>query len=167
MRNKKLATALLAMMEADQTMRTKAIDDPDTWDADLDRQHTAKLKQIILQHGWPSISLVGVEAAHAAWLLVQHADHDLAFQEECLRLMKALPAVEVSLPNIAYLTDRILTSRGKPQLYGTQFQGVNKELKPQPIKDRKNLDTRRSNMGLGPFDDYERFMYKTFRNRRA
>lgn len=162
MRNKKLATALLAMMEADQTMRTKAIDDPDTWDADLDRQHTAKLKQIILQHGWPSISLVGVEAAHAAWLLVQHADHDLAFQEECLRLMKALPAVEVSLPNIAYLTDRILTSRGKPQLYGTQFQGTGRELKPQPIKNKSNLDMRRSKMGLGTFDEYMRLMFETF-----
>lgn len=162
MRNKKLAAILLAMMEADQVMRQRAIEAPHTWDDDLDERHTTELKQIIKLYGWPSVSLVGVKASYAAWLLAQHADHDLAFQEKCLHLMKTLPPGDVSLPNIAYLTDRILTSKGKSQLYGTQFYGKGKKLKPRPIKDKKNLDARRCKMGLDPFDNYVRRMFKTF-----
>src|SRR5258708_380628 len=50
----------------------------------LDKEHTARLKAVVAAHGWPGKSLVGEKAAHAAWLLVQHADADPAFQRRCL-----------------------------------------------------------------------------------
>ena len=44
--------------------------------ADIDRKNTARMKEIIENKGWPGKSLVGGDGAHAAWLLVQHADRE-------------------------------------------------------------------------------------------
>src|SRR5260370_27596485 len=66
-------------------------------------------------------STVGKYASESAWLLVQHADHDLAFQKMCLDLMKAQAAGEVSPANMACLEDRGRVGEGRPQFYGTQF----------------------------------------------
>src|SRR5262245_47910462 len=46
----------------------------------IDRENTARLKQIIDRIGWPTISRVGAQASSAAWLLVQHADAEPEFQ---------------------------------------------------------------------------------------
>ncbi len=90
-----------------------------------------------------------------AWLLVQHADHDRAFQKECLDLMKSLPPDEVHVSNIAYLEDRVRVGEGRPQLYGTQFhldeQG---NFGPFPIEDPENIDQRRKAMNLGTLAKY-------------
>lgn len=160
--NKEIGAKLLAMMKDDQQMRLRAIDNPDAWNDKLDRQHTATLKQIIKEYGWPTNSLVGEKAANAAWLLVQHADHDTDFQERCLELMKSLSPGEVSQSNIAYLVDRLLTRKGKPQLYGTQFKGLGKNLTPYDIEDRQHLDRRRKKMGLCSFEEYTRLVVDTY-----
>jgi len=106
--------------------------------------------------------MVGVEASNDAWLVAQHADHDLAFQKECLALLKNIPREDISLNNIAYLEDRILVTEHKPQLYGTQFQGRGSELKPQPIEDEAHVDERRKAMGLGTLEEYKSLMLKTY-----
>jgi hypothetical protein len=46
----------------------------------VDAANTARMKRIVAERGWPGRSLVGDDGAQAAWLLVQHADHDPAFQ---------------------------------------------------------------------------------------
>ena len=56
----------------------------------VDRENQAWLKENVERHGWPGRSLVGVDGAHAAWLLAQHAEHE--FQRDCLRRMKECPA---------------------------------------------------------------------------
>lgn len=160
--NLQLKATLLAIAKADQTMRNNAAQTNGKWDDSLDKKHTQQLKLIIAEHGWPTIPLVGAEASIDAWLVVQHADHDPLFQKECLALMKTLPTDEISLRNIAYLEDRILVGEQKTQLYGTQFQGSGTNLKPQPIKDRVNLDKRRKLIELEPFAQYEKIMLKTY-----
>jgi hypothetical protein len=66
-------------------------------------------------------SLVSVDGTQAAWLLIQHADHDPAFQRACLELLgHAVHAGEADATYHAYLTDRVLLAEGK-QLYRTQF----------------------------------------------
>src|SRR4051794_19546723 len=58
----------------------------------IDHKNTARLKEIVDKHGWPGKSLVGTAGAQDAWLLVQHADRDPAFQKRCLELMTPLVA---------------------------------------------------------------------------
>lgn len=121
----------------------------------VDERNTARLKEIIAQHGWPGKSLVGEDGAAAAWLLVQHADADPAFQRKCLDLMKPLLTKgEIEKRNFAYLTDRVLLAEGKKQLYGTQFTSKDGQFVPQPIEDEANVDKRRQEMGLEPLAEY-------------
>lgn len=72
--NETLWQEILGMVVTDQAMRKSK-----EWNEDIDKQNTARMKEIIRQHGWPGRTLVGEEAAQGAWLLVQHADHDVEF----------------------------------------------------------------------------------------
>lgn len=154
----KLRLRLIAMAKADQDMRTSAIHDKATWDHDLDKKHTKALKRIIARYGWPTISMVGAEASNDAWLIAQHADHDIAFQKECLALLKDVSTGDIVPNNIAYLEDRVLVAEHKPQLYGTQFQGMGSDLKPQLIEDEAHVDERRKQVGLGTLEEYTKLM---------
>ncbi|MFE2565945.1 DUF6624 domain-containing protein [Streptomyces mirabilis] len=152
--DQELARELVAMAEADQAMRNRALE-TGVWDAAMDARHTTRLKEIITCHGWPTVSLVGPEAASAAWLLAQHADHDPDFQGRCLALMQQLPIGEVSPAHLAYLEDRVRVNTGRPQRYGTQFHGGGATFRPRPIEDLEQLDTRRHSVGLPPFAQYQ------------
>jgi tetratricopeptide (TPR) repeat protein len=121
----------------------------------IDTQNTARMKDIIARKGWPTRTLVGQRASHAAWLLVQHADLDLEFQKQCLPLLeKAVAQGEATPANLAYLTDRVLVAEKKPQRYGTQFHEVDGKQVPQPIEDEANVDARRAAVGLGTLAEY-------------
>ncbi len=149
---------LLARSQADQKMRNDAMAGKSEWDNSVDRENTEYLKELIGKNGWPKKSVIGDEAARAAWLLAQHADHDPDFQENCLKLMKELPDGEVDPAKVAYLEDRVLVNRGQPQIYGTQFYQDGEYFGPRPITDVETLDERRAAVGLGPFKDYEAMM---------
>ena len=142
------------MVEVDQSMRNRGIDNPDEWDETVDHRNTERLKAIIDEMGWPSISKVGYDGSSNAWLLVQHADHDPEFQKRCLELMKSEPEDEISKRDLAYLEDRITVGDGKPQIYGTQFHtNSDGQLELLPIKDPDNVDKRRKEMGLETLDE--------------
>lgn len=149
--NKELANQLSAMAKKDQEMRRS-----DKWDNKVDRENTKILKKIIKEHGWPDISLVGKKGAVNAWLIAQHADHDVEFQKKCLDLMKEKLAKHLVLAkNVAYLEDRALVNSGKKQIYGTQFfQNDKGELIPRSIKNREKLNKLRQSVGMEKFEDY-------------
>jgi hypothetical protein len=174
-----LRQELLAMMKQDQQVRAgavkalgekgispgdgKSITDPALLKLFLeqtgkmsavDQKNRARLKQVVDQHSWPGKSLVGKEGAHAAWLLVQHADGDLAFQKRCLALMKAAGKGDVEPQDIAYLTDRVLVAEKKKQTYGTQLQQKWGRFTPQPMENEANVDKRRAEVGLPPLAEY-------------
>ena len=125
--------------------------------------NTERMKEIIEEIGWPSISKLSPEGASNAWLLVQHADHDLEFQKKCLQLMKAEPEGEVAKRDIAYLEDRIATSEGRPQIYGTQFhKNSDGELEPLPISDPENVDQRCKEMGLETLGENQKRIQESY-----
>lgn len=121
------------------------------------RDNIEWLKLVIARRGWPGRSLVGVDGADAAWLIVQHADHDPDFQRECLGLMeKAVAAGEATLSNLAYLTDRVMVKETGYQRYGTQFRPGPSGPEPAPLEDAGRIDELRASAGLVPFDEYRR-----------
>jgi hypothetical protein len=121
----------------------------------VDRDNTRRMKAIVDKHGWPGKSLVGEDGAFSAWLLVQHADHDFAFQKRCLPLLReAVRKGEAAPHNLAYLTDRVLVGEGKKQLYGTQLRTVRGKVVPTPIEDEAHVDQRRKEAGLEPLAQY-------------
>lgn len=146
--NTELANELLEMARVDQEMRFKAIKDKKAWDDTIDHRNTARLKEIIKEIGWPTITRVGAEASHAAWLLLQHAYAEPDFMKECLGLMKISAEGDVAPANLAFLEDRLLTMDEKPQIYGTQFRRVDDKFEPFPIADPEHVDERRASMGM-------------------
>lgn len=160
-----LRAELLHRRDEDQRLRGKLVRqmnsdggvDPAFGDsvAALDRRNTARMKEILSERGWPGEALVGADGSRAAWVLVQHADHDLPFQKRALELLGA--AVEegrASGRDLAFLTDRVRKHEGRPQLYGTQTEVVDCRRIPYPIQDPDGVDRRRAAVGLGPLEDY-------------
>jgi hypothetical protein len=121
---------------------------------DIDRENREWLKKQVEKHGWLGKSLVGERGAHIAWLIVQHADRDVAFQKKCLKLIEKMSAGEVSVKEKAYLIDRVRVNEGKKQVYGTQTILKDGKYVPQPIEDEKNVDKRRKAVGMEPLADY-------------
>jgi len=155
-----LREELLKRMNEDQRIRMAAKPGLLEWKKmrewrKIDADNTAFMKTVIEKYGWPGKSMVRDDGAVAAWLLVQHADADVAFQKQCLELLKkAVQQAEASADHLAYLTDRVLVADGKPQRYGTQFHTVNGEQRPLPIEDEANVDARRKDVGLPPMAEY-------------
>ena len=112
---------------------------------DVDHGNTARMKQIVARYGWPGYKLVAKDGAHQAWLLVQHADADLAFQTDCLaKLESAVAAGDASPTHLAYLHDRVAVAEKRKQRYGTQYGA--------PIEDRP----RERNWNVSPAADSSR-----------
>lgn len=152
-----LRESLLEMGREDQAVRSS---NPDFQDRKVvekflatDASNLARLKKIVAEHGFPTPPMVGQDGFNAAWLLVQHADPDPAFQQAMLEQMveKRLLGGE----HLALLTDRVLRAQGKPQRYGSQFTPEDGRQVPEPIEEPLDkLDERRASMGMMPFDDY-------------
>ena len=162
-----LRAEILAMVEEDQAIRRRLMggNKPTAEDREkaiaADERHTARMKQIVQAHGWPGRSLVGEDGAKGAWLLVQHADRDRAFQKQCLVLLeKAVKAGEASGKELAYLTDRVAVAEGRKQTYGVMFKGD--MVTPEPIEDEEHVDERRKAVGLPSMAEYRKQMQEMY-----
>lgn len=141
------------MIKADQKVRTNEATSLEELHR-VDKQNTARLKEIVLKHGWIAISRFGTEAAKQAFFLVQHADLDIEFQKYCLNMMNHLPDGEVSKRNIAYLTDRVMVAERGIQRYGTQFDDRGGYIVLIPVEDLEHLDELRKQMCMEPMEEY-------------
>ncbi|MCZ4408382.1 S41 family peptidase [Cryomorphaceae bacterium 1068] len=116
---------------------------------------TKKLLTILEDEGWVGKSRVGPEANQAIWLIIQHAS--LPTQEKYLPLLIAsVREGESEGWQLAYLQDRVSVRKGEKQVYGTQALWDD-ELKKnviQPIRDVKNVNERRSEIGLDSIEEH-------------
>ena len=125
----------------------------------VDDENATWLAELVRDRGWPPASVVGSDGSTAAWLIAQHADGHPDWQREFLgALSGSVEQGEASRRHRAYLVDRVRVNAGQPQLYGTQFTVTDGVFGPHPIEDPANLDRRRADAGLEPFEDYERLM---------
>jgi hypothetical protein len=89
-------------------------------------------------------------ALSTVWIIAQHADHDPAFQQRALDFLDAKGA---SPRNIAFLTDRVRTNLGQPQLYATQGRCVDAGVwRYNPVEDPDALADRLEAAGLPPIE---------------
>jgi hypothetical protein len=128
---------------------------------EIDSANTARMKEIVKQYGWPGPELVGVDGTEAAFMLVQHAEHQ--FQKEMLPLVEtAYRQKKLHGQDYALLLDRVLVAEGKPQVYGTQAKTFDKwnghEPTFEPIEDEANVDKRRVEVGLFPMAEYRKLL---------
>lgn len=141
---------------------------------EINKRNQAWLDSVVSIHGWPTISLVGEEGSIYAWLIVQHADNDPAFQKKYLEMTKRLIKTnDIPLSNYAYLMDRVLLNDCLDQLYGTQFSviyaedGQVKSIEFKPITQSKWVDKRRRYMNMVPLEDYRKEALEFYRSKQS
>ena len=156
-----LAERLLAMARKDLEVRSRLASDGSLFQGyhpemrAVHDENAAALAQIIAEHGWPAVESVGPEAAEAAWLIVQHAIAWPEFQRRCLDvLQREAGAGRIPPWQPAMLLDRIRTSEGRLQVFGTSFDWDDAgQIDPLPIEDAERVDERRASVGLEPLSD--------------
>ncbi len=167
-----LAEDLAVMKEAGQALR-KRIDylDPESRAqqklmqhiALVDRVNTGRLKAMVARCGLPSKATHGAQAAADAWLLVEQAERDRAFQKRMLVLVEEAAGAsgEDLERSFAYLDDRIAVAEKRPQRFGTQLSARGDDrcaLEFAPFDKREQVEARRARMNLPPLDIYRRMV---------
>ena len=168
-----LRKELLQRVEQDQAIRNELIaagikkPDPDILARmkTIDASNTKRMREIVRTYGCPSPKLVGHDGVQAAFLLVQHAEHD--FQKEMLPLVeKSFKDGAIRGQSYALLLDRVLIRDGKLQVYGTQAKPIEEwdgtEPSLQPIEDEANFDKRRTEVGLPPLSEYKKLLKELY-----
>lgn len=150
-------TKLSPLVERDEFIRDALIKRgtlEDTYHPEMEKVHkenAKKLKSLIEKMGFPVLSNAGEQGVKLSWLIIQHSISVPNFMRECLTQIR-MAAAQNDYPKdlMAYTDDRIAFFEGRPQLYGTNFDWVDGELRPTPIEDPPHIDFRRKACGLPP-----------------
>ena len=84
----------------------------------IDSLNLLKVEEIIQKHGYPGKSLVGEPANTTVFYVIQHAPSKVPTYFNLIK--SAGKKGELSYHFVAMMEDRMLTSEGKLQIYGTQ-----------------------------------------------
>jgi hypothetical protein len=125
--------------------------------------NTARLRQIVAEHGWPGRALVGEDGADAAWLVLQHASSgvpalgtpdSLAFSRSCVPLLaQAVRAGDARPRQLAATVDSLRQAGGVPPVYAVLSSDYRIEdgrpvfRNPAGVAD---VDRERARIGLPP-----------------
>lgn len=141
---------------------------------EVDSLNQIWLDSVVQKKGWLTEPMVGVAGANAAWLIVQHADNNIAFQKSCLALMKKKIRIgEIPLSQYAYLYDRVEINSCHRQVYGTQYAAIYdsghrvKSIEFKPIKESAFVDKRRKYMRMVSLEKYRAFALKHYKNKKS
>lgn len=120
-----------------------------------DKNRTNELIKLTKQYGYIDSDKFGKQTEEDAWLIAQHAIHNISFMKKYLKLMEQRINENKSVTeNYPLLVDRVAMLQNKKQTYGTQFiQNDNGKYVPHPIKDIKNIDKYRKKFNMLPFAD--------------
>ncbi len=150
-----LRDELLRLDARDQTVRTELAADGSLFKGyhpkmeAVHREHAARLRDIILQVGWPGEKLVGKDGAHAAWRIAQHSIGEPAFMRACRQMLDdASQRGDAPRWQFAMMDDRIKAFEGVPQRYGSQLRETINGLAPYPLEDVDKVEQWRAEVGL-------------------
>ncbi|PHR28536.1 MAG: hypothetical protein COA36_06580 [Desulfotalea sp.] len=124
--------------------------------------NTQKAKEIIKRYGWPTLGLVGEKGSDAMFLIVQHSVLDEAFMQSCVPLLaEQVSNKEAKGSQLAFLQDRTLMQKNKPQLYGTQhIENENGKIVPYHIENAEEVDQNRLKLGLESLKERTAYLQK-------
>lgn len=151
---------LTFLVEQDQTLRSVLLEKgilTDSYHPELEKihlQNAKKLSDLINKKGFPVLSNAGEKGVRLSWLIIYHAISWPDFMKESLIQMRlAAAGHDYSLELLAYTEDRVAYFEGRPQIYGTNLEWMDGELKRTPILEPQKLDLRRKAIGLPPIND--------------
>ncbi|MEP6939159.1 MAG: DUF6624 domain-containing protein [Rudaea sp.] len=157
-----LRAELLAMQADDQRVRQAPEGGPPPMQPllDVDAKHLPRIEAIVAQRGFPTRAQVGGDGVTAAWLLVQHATRDPAFQARVLKQLEPrVQTGEFGGEQFAMLIDRVLRLKAhEPQRYGSQLDYIDGKYVVGPLEDPAHVDVRRAQLRMAPLRDYVCFV---------
>ncbi len=144
------------LVESDQAVRDqKGFDLRRMQEAD--RRTAGPLKAILDEHGVPTYTMVGVQAAKDFVVMVQHQPAE--FRRAVLPKLKANVDAGQADPGVfAMVYDRTQRDQGRNQLYGQQLECAGTALELAPIDDPANVNARRAELGLMRLELYSRLV---------
>lgn len=166
--DKPLVAILDTVYQDDQKYRhqIKGIEEKYGWESDEMKAHwkiinekdsinQIKVKKILDERGWLGPDVIGNQGNSTIFLVIQHAE--IETQEKYLPMMReAVSKGNARGSSLALLEDRVALRKGEKQIYGSQV-GRDQETGEYyvlPLIDPDNVDQRRSEVGLGPIQDY-------------
>lgn len=120
-----------------------------------DSLNLIEVKKILDTRGWLSKDDIGSNGNMTLFLVIQHADFET--QKGYLPMLReAVKKGNAHGSFLALLEDRILVKEGKEQIYGSQVKidSITQKHFVLPIKDPKNVDKRRKEIGLSDLSSY-------------
>lgn len=121
----------------------------------LDSENQKEVSKIIEKMGYQGRLQVGTEYEDVMFLVMQHSNIEM--------IEKYLPILKQEVKNrnlkprtIAYLTDRLMLLKKKPQVYGTQYVDKNGERELYEIENVNEVNYRRFKVGLTMLDQFEK-----------
>lgn len=123
---------------------------------DIDAALTNELKVLVKAKGWPTISMVGIDASNAAMLVLTHT-RDRAWRASMIPMLVNLAdEKKIDSSALAIVVDSQLVYEGKLQRYGTQFRSMEDgTIAMYSVEDPGGLDRERREVMLPPIDVYK------------
>jgi hypothetical protein len=131
--NQHLLDELIAMKQRDADTRSRLVREGRLYDGyaeemqQVHRENAHRLNELISQHGWPTISLVGLEGCRAAWLIAQHSictpDLQRRFSRFSARLRKT---ARVPKAQVAFLMIGFDSMKTNPRCMGRCWIGMSR-----------------------------------------
>jgi hypothetical protein len=134
----------------------------------IDQRNRNWLDNEFDQNGWFTISEYGEDADVAAFLIVQHADHDVQFQIEMLEQLEPLAqSGDTNSGRYAMLVDRVSVNTGELQVYGSQGYCSSAAVwQARPYKGTLDeMNQRRRSVGLSDHQAYVAYISRNCSSR--
>jgi hypothetical protein len=158
--NEQLISALKSLKARDVETRERLLKEKRLYgfyDEELQHVHIENaeaLGRLVAIHGWPGVSMVGLEGCRTAWLLAQHAICTPALQRRFLHELEVAAASgDAPTKLAAFLTDRIRFNEGKPQVYGTVLDWNESGELGCELEYPERVDELRQSVGLSSFEE--------------
>lgn len=123
----------------------------------VSNMHQAQVKEWYETFGYLGFDQVGEEASSNFWIVIQHADNNLPFQQKMLTAMKKeLEEENVRPSEYALLEDRVNVALKKKQRFGTQvtYNDKGQAIPKNGLVDSLNIETLRAEYKLQSFKEY-------------
>lgn len=140
-----LMNILADIHEKDQAVRTGGEGDMNT----IDSLNQQQVVSIIERCGFPTKDAVGEEGMTTVFLVLQHSSSSLmAYYYP--QIKRAVEQGDIRKSSFALMQDRLLMWNGYKQIYGSQISSGSL----YDLEDPETVNERRTDMDLGPIEDY-------------
>lgn len=121
-----------------------------------DTVHMQFIDSLITARGWVGKDAIG-DANATIWVVVQHYGLDM-WKKYLPIFQAAAEQGELDKGAVAMLEDRILTTEGKPQRYGSQCYWDGERNHIAPLEDTLHIDSLRASVGMCSIAEYAKQM---------